>query len=132
MNEHIPRWNCSLHVVEETFSIVNCGIFKSDEIETGFSFWLQYSCNSLVVFETEIYHKKLYHFTILTCKDEKMAVQNFIFRQYLHDAICIPQICLSNGYRESSIMHENFNLNLQGKCRNISIYQLYTYIYKLF
>ena len=70
-----------------------------------------------------------YHFTILTCKDTKMAFQNFIFSLYLHDAICIPQICLSNGYRESSIMHENFNLNLQGKCRNISIYQLYTYCY---
>lgn len=30
-----------------------------------------------------------------------------------HEAICIPQICLSKGYRDSSIMHENFNLNLK-------------------
>ena len=81
LNEYIPRWNCSLHVVEETFSIVNCGIFKSDEIETGFSFWLQYSCNSLVVFETEIYHTK--NFSILhfwhVYKDTKMPFQNFVF-----------------------------------------------------
>ena len=39
----------------------------------------------------------------------------------LQEDICMAQICVSSGYRDSSIMHENFSLNLKVKRREIEV-----------
>ena len=59
----LPRWNCSLHVVGETFSMVNCGIFRSVAMDTGSWEALQNSCNSRVVLETENERRKYFWIT---------------------------------------------------------------------
>ena len=40
------------------------------------------------------------------------------FKIHLHEAICISHICLSRGYRESSIMQENLRRSLKNTSKD--------------
>lgn len=51
---------------------------------------------------------------VLTLK-KWLDIFTFFHISDLHDAICIPQTCLSKGYFDSSIMHENFKRSLKSK-----------------
>ena len=46
-----------------------------------------------------------------------------------HEAICIPHIWLSSGYRESSIMQENFRRSLKQMAGMVYQYHQYYTIY---
>ena len=54
----------------------------------------------------------MFRITILENPLVFQKIGNVIYFKSLHDAICMPHICLSKGYLDNSIMHENFKRNL--------------------